>query len=101
MEGKGRGIFFDDYSLEEVPSTERYGLYNMFLTLSASFGAIAVLFAGGVLGGGLNFVDATIAVLTGGTTVLAIIGALSQAYQHTLVGGSPLAGLVVRFLGSH
>ncbi|MFP3297746.1 MAG: cytosine permease [Caldivirga sp.] len=79
MEGRGRGIFFDDYSLEEVPSTERYGLYNMFLTLSASFGAIAVLFAGGVLGGGLNFVDATIAVLTGGTTVLAIIGALSGA----------------------
>ncbi|MGC8607370.1 MAG: purine-cytosine permease family protein [Vulcanisaeta sp.] len=76
---KGRRFIFDDYSLEEVPITERYGLYNLFLTLSASFGAIAVLFAGGVLGGGLNFVGATIAVLTGGTTVLAIIGALSGA----------------------
>ncbi|ABW02645.1 purine-cytosine permease family protein [Caldivirga maquilingensis] len=71
-----RRFIFDDYSIEEVPIVERYGLYNVFLTLSASFGAIAVLFAGGVLGGGLNFTNAIIAVMVG-NIILSIIGALS------------------------
>jgi len=47
MTTKSKKSIFDDYSLEEVPGVERYGLYNLFLTLSAAFGAIAVLFAGG------------------------------------------------------
>ncbi len=67
---------FDDYSLEEVPSSERYGLYNLFLTLSAAFGAIAVLFAGGVLGGGLSFTNALIAIMAG-NIILSVIGALT------------------------
>ncbi len=102
-----RRFIFDDYSLEEVPIVERYGLYNLFLTLSAAFGAIAVLFAGGVLGGGLNFIDSAIAVLTGGTTVLAIIGALSGAIGaysglSTYVGWRfPFGRLVVKFWDLH
>lgn len=46
MTTKSKKSIFDDYSLEEVLGVERYGLYNLFLTLSAAFGAIAVLFAG-------------------------------------------------------
>lgn len=69
---------FDDFSLAEVPREMRYGLYNMFLTLSGAFGAIAVLFAGGVLGGGLTFTESVIAVFAG-NVILSIIGALTAA----------------------
>lgn len=69
---------FDDYSLREVPKYERYGLYNMFLVFSSVYGAIAVIWAGGALGYGLTFIQATIAVLSG-TAVLGILGALTAA----------------------
>jgi len=69
-------VTFDDYSLEEVPKEQRYGLYNLFLTLSAAFGAIAVIFAGGVLGGGLTFSDAILAVMIG-NIILTVIGSLT------------------------
>jgi len=69
-------VTFDDYSLEEVPKEQRYSLYNLFLTLSAAFGAIAVIFAGGVLGGGLTFSDAILAVMIG-NIILTVIGSLT------------------------
>lgn len=98
---------FDDYSLKEVPKHSRYGFYNMFLVFSSVYGAIAVIWAGGALGYGLTFYEATIAVLTG-TIVLAVLGALSAAigaysglstyvmWRHSLGRwGGKIAGLLL------
>ncbi|MEM3186113.1 MAG: cytosine permease [Conexivisphaerales archaeon] len=76
MEKNAKKSTFDDYSLREVPKEQKYGMYNMFLTLSGSFGAIAVLFAGGVLGSGLNFGQSVVAVISG-SIILAVIGSLT------------------------
>ena len=69
---------FDDYSREKVPERSRYGLYNMFFTLSGVFGAIAVIFAGGVLGTGETFNQAVIAVVAG-VVIMSLIGSLTSA----------------------
>lgn len=69
---------FDDYSLMEVPKNQRYGFFNMFLVFGSVYGAIAVIWAGGALGYGLTFTQATLAVLAG-TAVLTILGALMSA----------------------
>jgi cytosine permease len=63
---------FDDYSLMEVPKNQRYGFFNMFLVFGSVYGAIAVIWAGGALGYGLTFTQATLAVLAG-TAVLTIL----------------------------
>ncbi len=77
---------FDDYSDAEVPQSKRKSYFNTFMVLNASFAAIAVVFGGSVLGSGLSFMDAIIAVLVG-STILAIIGSLG-GYISAKSGGS-------------
>lgn len=77
---------FDDFSSKEVPANKRKSYFNTFMVLNASFAAIAVVFGGSVLGQGLSFENAMIAVLVG-STILAIIGSLS-GYISAKSGGS-------------
>ncbi|MEM3489775.1 MAG: cytosine permease [Nitrososphaerota archaeon] len=76
----------DDYSLRKVPEGSRRGFFNMFMVLNASFAAIAVVWGGGALGYGLNFIGAVIAVFVA-STILAIIGSLT-GYMSAKSGGS-------------
>jgi len=76
----------EDYALESVPESARKGFFNMFLVLNAAFAAIAVVWGGGALGYGLNFIDATIAVFAA-STILAIIGSLT-GFMSAKSGGS-------------
>jgi len=76
----------EDYALESVPESARKGFFNMFMVLNAAFAAIAVVFGGGALGYGLNFIDATIAVFAA-STILAIIGSLT-GFMSAKSGGS-------------
>jgi len=76
----------DDYSLQKVPDEKRKGYFNMFMILNAAFAAIAVVWGGGALGYGLNFVDSVIAVFSA-STILAIIGSLT-GFISAKSGGS-------------
>ncbi len=76
----------DDYSLRKVPQGSRRGFFNMFMVLNAAFAAIAVVWGGGALGYGLNFVDAIIAVFAA-STILAVIGSLT-GFMSAKSGGS-------------
>lgn len=76
----------DDYSLQKVPEEKRKGYFNMFMILNAAFAAIAVVWGGGALGYGLNFVDSVIAIF-GGSTILAIIGSLT-GFMSAKSGGT-------------
>ncbi|MGC8699274.1 MAG: purine-cytosine permease family protein [Candidatus Acidifodinimicrobium sp.] len=80
------GQVVDDYSLRRVPEGSRRGFFNMFMVLNASFAAIAVVWGGGALGYGLNFIGAVIAVFAA-STILAIIGSLT-GYMSSKSGGS-------------
>lgn len=77
---------FDDFSHNEVPQNKRKSYFNTFMVLNASFAAIAVVFGGSVLGEGLSFTNAMIAVFVG-STILAIVGSLS-GYISAKSGGS-------------
>ncbi len=77
---------FDDSSGMEVPKSIRKNYFNTFMVLNASFAAIAVVFGGSVLGSGLSFSNAIIAVLVG-STILAIIGS-GTGYISAKSGGS-------------
>jgi cytosine permease len=76
----------EDYSLQKVPEEKRKGYFNMFMVLNAAFAAIAVVWGGGALGYGLNFIDSVIAVFSA-STILAIIGSLT-GFMSAKSGGS-------------
>lgn len=77
---------FDDSSGMSVPKSMRRSYFNTFMVLNASFAAIAVVFGGSVLGSGLSFADAILAVLIA-STILAIIGS-GTGYISAKSGGS-------------
>lgn len=76
---------FDDSSGMEVPKNLRRSYFNIFMVLNASFAAIAVVFGGSVLGSGLSFINAIIAVFVA-STILAIIGS-GMGYVAANSGG--------------
>ncbi|MEM3190928.1 MAG: cytosine permease [Candidatus Micrarchaeia archaeon] len=78
--------YVEDFGLRKVPEKNRKGYFNMFMVLNAAFAAIAVVWGGGALGFGLDFINSLIAVMVG-STILAVIGSLT-GFISAKSGGS-------------